>query len=131
MRENISSWEYYSDLKIMWWKTILVGTGNSFLGNRSTLYPPASEASREVTNFYFSKKWSAGPELRAKKQHFDQISQTFWQEIIILTHPIRRGVWILPHKFHLYLIIRLNKNSLRAKSFFYLYKMKIIKTCIL
>ena len=31
---------------------------------------------------------------------------TFWQEIITLTHPIRRGVWNLPHKFHLYLIVR-------------------------
>ena len=40
----------------MWWKTILVGTGNSFLGNRSTLYPPASEASREVTNLTERKK---------------------------------------------------------------------------
>ena len=28
----------------------------------------------------------------------------FWQEIITLTCPIRRGVWNLPHKFHLYLI---------------------------
>ena len=30
---------------------------------------------------------------------------TFWQEIITLTRPIHRGVWNLPHKFHLYLII--------------------------
>ena len=31
---------------------------------------------------------------------------TFWQEIITLTRPIRRGgVWNLPHKFHFYLIV--------------------------
>ena len=30
---------------------------------------------------------------------------TFWQQIITLTCPIRRMVWNLPHKFHLYLII--------------------------
>ena len=29
---------------------------------------------------------------------------TFWLEIITLTRPIRRGLWNLPHKFHLYLI---------------------------
>ena len=29
---------------------------------------------------------------------------TFWQEIITLTPPIHRGVWNMPHKFHLYLI---------------------------
>ena len=29
---------------------------------------------------------------------------TFWQETITLTRPILRGVWYLPHKFHLYII---------------------------
>ena len=29
---------------------------------------------------------------------------TFWQEIITLTCPIRREVWNLPHKFHLYFV---------------------------
>ena len=36
---------------------------------------------------------------------------TFWQEVITLTHPIRRGVWNLLHKykFQLYLIPRSQK----------------------
>ena len=33
-----------------------------------------------------------------------RLKSHFWWEIITLTCPIRRGVWNLPHKFHLYLI---------------------------
>ena len=47
------------------------------------IYPPASKASSEVANLLKSQ---------------------FWREIINLTWTIHRGVWNLPHKFHLYLI---------------------------
>ena len=40
----------------------------------------------------------------------------FWQEIITLTRPIRRKVWNLPHKFHLYLITLKYTNLNESKT---------------
>ena len=62
----------------------------------TTYFPPAREASREVANLT----------VRKNPHTPYMVSNNFWQEIITLTRTIRRGVWNLPQKFHLYLTLR-------------------------
>ena len=95
---------------------------------------PASEASMEVANLterknlhtpiYGVKEFVCKNQLKKSWQvwlHFCKpvfVSKTanlwlnwlFWQKIITLTSPILRGVWNLPHKFHLYLV-HINQNN--------------------
>ena len=48
---------------------------------------------------------------------------TFWWEIITQTHPIHRGVWDFPNKFHLYLIE--DYNYICVHPYFHLIKLNL------
>ena len=68
-------------------------------------------------NFLFVQKVADRVGPRAEK------AMTFWQEIITLTRPIRKGVCNLQHKFYLYLIF-----SKVVIGFFYNFYLFIIST---
>ena len=74
----------------------------------NTYNHPVSKASREVANLTERKK-STYPSIWFQRICLSVCLSIrvfhFWQEIITLTSPIRRGAGNLPRKFHLYLIL--------------------------